>query len=833
MPTTDLTSSTDSNLSNVTMDVQQGVTFASLNLSAPVLRAVQEMGYTEPSPIQAQALPILLAGPTDFLGLAGTGTGKTAAFAIPLLERIDGKKRTVQALILCPTRELALQVAGQIDLLGKYKGVRSISVYGGAPFGDQVRGLKAGAQIVVGTPGRVIDHLERKTLILSDVATLILDEADEMFSMGFKDELDTILASVNQEQSNTWLFSATMSREVRRTVETNLRSPKTVQVNRTAVLASGVEQYYYRCQENEKADMICKLIEAADDFYGIIFCQTKALVADLTRYLLDRGYKADSLHGDMDQTSRERTMQAFRDRKLTVVVCTDVAARGLDVKDITHVVNYSLPREMESYVHRIGRTARSGKTGIVMNMLTFSHRHLLGRIEAHTKVRMVEGFVPTKREIATRKIGRLLPTFLDQPFAERALEVMNDEFKAQLATMTPEDVAANFIVMMMPDIFGGEDSRKTKKAARPATVSASVAAPVATRAVAAPVARPVATPVAAPVAAKPVVAKPAAPKPKPTPAEPARETPEPIAPIMTASSADESDDISDDISDVSDDEMMTETVDASADDSTPELNASSEVSTDIDMFGDEVTAPQAKTISSLDLPPRLSKASKRELFTDDEIESMLDEPTPFGVVKSTPDATREEKVRFTRDEALARHDHRPRRDSFAPRREGYAPRRDSSASRPGGGFASRGDNGFGPRTTGTYNTASSRPQAAGFSGWGAGAAGARGPRTGGPSAPRSTNQFRSRPEGATGGSSRPEGSGFSRPSAASAPATSRPMASRPEAPMNLGKAPKHDPGPARTARQGETGGLNRRARRAALYGRELGSATPGATDSSN
>jgi ATP-dependent RNA helicase DeaD len=436
--------------------------FSELPLSPELLRAIEGIGFETPSPIQQQALPILLGERTDFMGLAGTGTGKTAAFSIPLLERINSKVKAVQALILCPTRELAMQVAGQIDLLGKYKGVRTVTVYGGASYSDQIRGLQQ-SNVVVGTPGRVIDHIQRGTLKLDQVQILVLDEADEMFSMGFKEELDAVLAGIPREESNIWLFSATMSREVRRIAETNLREPKTVQVNRTEMLSSGVEQYFYRASESEKPEMICKLIEAADGFYGLIFCQTKALVADLTTYMIERGYKVDCLHGDKDQSSREHTMQSFRDRKLQVLICTDVAARGLDVKDITHVVNYSLPREMESYVHRIGRTARSGKTGIVMNLVTMSHRHLISRIEGHTKVRMKEGFVPTRREIGTKKVGNLLAKFQEQPFHTRVLEVMGEEWKEKVATMTPEVIAAHFITMMMPDIFGGEEPRAAQR----------------------------------------------------------------------------------------------------------------------------------------------------------------------------------------------------------------------------------------------------------------------------------------------------------------------------------------------------------------------------------
>jgi ATP-dependent RNA helicase DeaD len=446
--------------------------FNELSLSAPILRAITDMGYETPSPIQAQALPILLAGPTDFLGLAGTGTGKTATFAIPLLESINPQDKTVQALILCPTRELAVQVSGQIALLGKHKGVRVVTVYGGASYNDQIRGLRQGATVVVGTPGRVIDHIERGTLLLDQLKVLVLDEADEMLSMGFKEDLEKVIAQAPRESSNIWLFSATMNREVGRVAATYLRSPKSVQVNKTEMLSSGVEQYYYPTMEGAKPELICKLIEAADDFYGLIFCQTKALVADLTSFLVDRGYKVDCLHGDKDQTSRERTMQAFRDRKVSILVCTDVASRGLDVKDITHVINYSLPRELDSYVHRIGRTARSGKTGIAMNLVTNSHRRLIFAIEQMTKSRMVEGQIPSRREIGARKITKLLPRFQDQPFHTRALEILGEEWKAQLATMTPEEVAAHFLTMLMPDVFAERDaaparSVKAEHAGRP------------------------------------------------------------------------------------------------------------------------------------------------------------------------------------------------------------------------------------------------------------------------------------------------------------------------------------------------------------------------------
>lgn len=440
----------------------QATGFSSLPLCPELLRAISDMGFTQPSPVQAETLPILLSEDTDFLGLAATGTGKTAAFALPLLEKIDRTNRSVQGLILCPTRELALQVAGQIDQLGKYLSVRSVAIYGGAPYAEQLRGLRAGATIVVGTPGRVVDHIERGTLHLDGLHTLILDEADEMISMGFKDELEKILEAVSTETCNKWLFSATMSREVKKVSERFLENPKSVQVNRKDVLSSTVEQIYYATHESNKPEVLCKLIETAEDFYGLIFCQTKSLVVELTQYLSVRGYKVDCLHGDKDQAARERTMRSFREKTATILICTDVASRGLDVKDVTHVINYSLPREIDVYVHRIGRTARSGKSGIAMNLVTPSHRRLIYLIESHTKSRMREGTVPSRREIGTRKVSSHLEAFKNQNFHARAVEVMGEDWKTALAGMSAEEVAGRFLNMMMPEIFNDQAHERAK-----------------------------------------------------------------------------------------------------------------------------------------------------------------------------------------------------------------------------------------------------------------------------------------------------------------------------------------------------------------------------------
>lgn len=434
--------------------------FSQLTLSAPLAKAIAELGFEKPSEIQAQALPILLGNPTDFIGLAATGTGKTAAFSIPLLERIDTADKSIQTLILCPTRELALQVAGQIDLLGKYKGVSALAIYGGSSYTEQFRGLKRNPRVVVGTPGRVVDHINRGSLDLSKLKTIILDEADEMISMGFKDDLQAVLDQVPSGESNIWLFSATMSKEVRKVADTYLKNPQQVQINRTEMLPSTIEQLYYITHESNKPDILCKLVDQADGFYGLVFCQTKSLVTDITRYLTDRGYKVDCLHGDKDQNARERTMQLFRDRKVSILVCTDVASRGLDVKDVTHVINYSIPRELDNYVHRIGRTARSGKTGIAMSLVTPATRGLIGRVEKMTKSRMKEGRVPSRKEIGIKKVARILPQFQEQATFTRAIDLLDETWKTAIAEMSREEIVGRFLALTFPAVFSEQETGK-------------------------------------------------------------------------------------------------------------------------------------------------------------------------------------------------------------------------------------------------------------------------------------------------------------------------------------------------------------------------------------
>lgn len=434
--------------------------FRDFPLGLNLIKAIDSLGFEEPSPIQAKALPLLLDKKTDFLGLAATGTGKTAAFAIPMIERIDPSAKKLQGLIMCPTRELALQVCEQVNLLGKFKGVKAFSVYGGSGYSEQMRGFKQGLPIVVGTPGRLIDHLKKGSLKPETLQTLILDEADEMISMGFKEDLELLLQSCDRELVNYWLFSATMSSEIKRVAQTYLCDYEKAEVNQKQKLAENIEQTYLHVRERDKPEVLCKIIDHADEFYGLIFCQTKALVMDLDNYLTTKGHKVDCLHGDKTQKDRERTMQAFRKKDVQILVCTDVASRGLDVKEISHVINYSLPRELESYVHRIGRTARCGRSGKAISLVTPAHRSLVPKIEKITQSKMGLGEIPSKKQIGAKKVAKFLEDFVAQEDFQRASAHLDEEWLKVLSEMDQEEIVGRFLTLLSPETFHSSTKEK-------------------------------------------------------------------------------------------------------------------------------------------------------------------------------------------------------------------------------------------------------------------------------------------------------------------------------------------------------------------------------------
>jgi len=386
-------------------------TFQDFELNRRVQQSIDEMGFEEPSPIQAVCIPIVLSG-LDVIGQAQTGTGKTAAFGIPIVEKVSLDKH-VQALVLTPTRELAIQVAGEFRKIAKYKRVSTLPIYGGQSIGHQIRALQQGVQVVIGTPGRILDHIRRNTLDLSRVSMAVLDEADEMLDMGFIEDIENILKET-PDARQTLLFSATFPNEVKRLSGRYMKSPQHVTVNRGEMTAPLTDQVYYKVLERSKLESLCRVADSEEVQLGIIFCRTKRGVDELVEALLGRGYLVDGLHGDLSQAQRDRVMKRFRSNEIELLVATDVAARGLDVENVTHVVNYDIPQDPESYVHRIGRTGRAGKRGLAITLVTPREFKLLKQIERETGAKMVAREVPSVEDVAERQAegwrNRLLET---------------------------------------------------------------------------------------------------------------------------------------------------------------------------------------------------------------------------------------------------------------------------------------------------------------------------------------------------------------------------------------------------------------------------------------
>ncbi|HPC05416.1 MAG TPA: DEAD/DEAH box helicase [Anaerolineaceae bacterium] len=375
--------------------------FTQLSLHPQLVQAVTEQGYTNPTPIQAGVIPLMLAG-HDVIGQAQTGTGKTAAFALPMIHNLEPHQKLPQGLVLAPTRELALQVAGAMTEYGRHSGARILAVYGGQAYGPQIDRLQRGVDIIVGTPGRLIDLIERKVLNLSQVHTLVLDEADEMLSMGFVEDIETILSNTPLTRQ-TALFSATMPAEIRRLAEQYMNNPQSVSIQRDQVTVDTIEQRYYMVRENNKVAALTRLFEVEEISSALIFVRTRIETGDLAGELTARGYPAEALSGELSQDARERTLNRFRQNQIKVVVATDVAARGLDIDDISHVFNYSLPDDPEIYVHRIGRTGRAGKTGIAITLVSPSERRRLGQVEHFLHKKIQQASIPTEEDIRAHR----------------------------------------------------------------------------------------------------------------------------------------------------------------------------------------------------------------------------------------------------------------------------------------------------------------------------------------------------------------------------------------------------------------------------------------------
>ena len=376
--------------------------FEDMNISNEICRAVLDMGFEEATPIQSQAIPVILEG-KDIIGQSQTGTGKTAAFGIPLLERINPDDRRLQALILCPTRELAIQVSEEFRKLLKYKdNIRVLPIYGGQPIDRQIAALRKGTQVVIGTPGRVMDHMRRRTIKAETVQMMVLDEADEMLDMGFREDIETILVKIPEEH-HTLLFSATLSPEILDITKRFQKNPEFIKIVRKELTVPNIEQYYFDVKEKTKLDALCRIIDVYDPKLAMVFCNTKKRVDDLVEMLQGRGYFAEGLHGDLKQAQRDKVMQKFRNGTIEILVATDVAARGIDVDDIDVVFNYDVPQDEEYYVHRIGRTGRAGKAGKAFTFCVGKEIYKLRDIMRYTKTKIQQQKLPTLSDVEEMK----------------------------------------------------------------------------------------------------------------------------------------------------------------------------------------------------------------------------------------------------------------------------------------------------------------------------------------------------------------------------------------------------------------------------------------------
>ena len=425
--------------------------FDELNIDERILRAVEDMGFEETSPIQTQAIPAVLEG-IDVIGQAQTGTGKTAAYSIPMLQKINPDVKKPQAIVLCPTRELAVQVAEEIRKLAKYMSdIKVLPVYGGQEIVRQIKSLKAGVQIIVGTPGRVMDHMRRKTVKFDSVSMVILDEADEMLDMGFREDMETILTETPEERQ-TVLFSATMPKPIMEIARKFQKDARIIKVVRKELTVSNIDQFYYEVRPKNKTEILSRLIDIYNPKLSVVFCNTKRQVDELISELKGRGYFADGIHGDMKQQQRDRVMDDFRSGKTEILIATDVAARGIDVDGVDIVFNYDLPQDEEYYVHRIGRTGRAGKSGLALSFISGREVYKLKDIERYCKTKILAKPIPSLDDVKNTKMDGILDKIKEMIEADehRAMLDMVEEHVNQ-EDYTSMDMAAALLKMIVGD----------------------------------------------------------------------------------------------------------------------------------------------------------------------------------------------------------------------------------------------------------------------------------------------------------------------------------------------------------------------------------------------
>ena len=423
--------------------------FTESNLSAEVLQAIGDLGFVEPTEIQKQTIPFISTDTRDLIALAATGTGKTAAFSLPILDMIDDSSRKIQLLVLCPTRELCLQITKDIKNYTKYlKDIKTTAVYGGSSIMDQIRSLRDKPQIIVGTPGRVIDMIGRKALDFSEVQWVVLDEADEMLSMGFKDDLETIL-SETPETKQTFLFSATMNKEVERISKNYLTNPHRISVGSINAVKKNIKHEYYVVGYRQKKEALKRLIDANPNQYSIIFCRTRMETQEIADFLMQNGYAADALHGDLSQAQRDTVMKKFRLKNIDILVATDVAARGLDVDSLTHVIHFSLPDDPEVFVHRSGRTGRAGRDGISMALIKPEESRKLKQIKSDTKIEMVEKNIPTGDDIIKAQVGGVFEKLLTE---HEDFFQFDNSLIPDLSNFTKEELVHQLLQFQLKDL---------------------------------------------------------------------------------------------------------------------------------------------------------------------------------------------------------------------------------------------------------------------------------------------------------------------------------------------------------------------------------------------
>ncbi len=427
--------------------------FDSFDLDPAILRGIADMGFEEPSPIQAECIPLVLRG-EDVIGQAQTGTGKTAAFGIPVLERIDPRRREVQSLILAPTRELAIQVSEEMRKIGRPKRVRTLHIYGGQSIGRQIKALQQGVHVVIGTPGRILDHLRRGTLNLSQVEIMVLDEADEMLDMGFIDDIESVMKYLPRHRQ-LLLFSATMPPAIRQLAQKYMRKPRYVTVSRGEVTVPVIEQAYYRVLESNKLEALCRVLDSEDIDLAILFCRTKKGVDELAEALQARGYLAGGLHGDLPQQQRDRVMNAFRGKEIELLVATDVAARGIDVGSVSHVINYDIPQDTESYVHRIGRTGRAGKTGVALTLVTPREMKQLRSIEEEIHQRLELREIPSLEEVAEKQQQAWIAQVEETIRSEQDFSLFREMVRELTTRHSSETVAVAALYLAFADRLTG------------------------------------------------------------------------------------------------------------------------------------------------------------------------------------------------------------------------------------------------------------------------------------------------------------------------------------------------------------------------------------------